>query len=237
MKSIVYLLILQIISIVSAFTLQQPRSLTKTTLRSSPSSIEELLESDKWAIIKEELDHVPVFSCANEQGQPLQYNVGGGPIAFFFCDIDAANKELEKAKLETKLPGLTLLPFPLGEVFQMGAKQMGVIIPSAEALEGAGAPEGLNPIGQQVPLFGCMEIQADKADGTSMTPLFFTKGEAEEAMNMALEGAGASGDDSKFQVSIMPLVKAVQQMSTNENQSFIFEAPKSSLEYLRNFMK
>jgi hypothetical protein len=236
MKGTQFLLLLQLIAQVGAFTIQQFAPPITTQLKAAPSSIEELISTPaSWDPIKKELDHVPVFSCANDQGQPLQYNMGGGPIAFFFCDINAAKEELEKAKTETKLDGLNLLPFPLGEVFEMGAKQMAAIIPSTKALEAAGAPQGLNPMGQQVPLFGCMEIAATQPDGTTMTPLFFTYEEAENAMNMALKEAG--GGDAKFEVTVMPLVKSVQTMATNSEKSFIFEAPEDSLNYLRSTME
>lgn len=241
MKSAQIAVILQFITQVGAFTIHQFRTTSlspvKTQLRAGPSSVEELLSTPEvWDPIKKELDHVPVFSCANEEGQPLQYKLGENPVAFFFCDISAAKSELEKAKTATKLNGLTILPFPLGEIFEMGGKQMAAIIPSAGALEAAGAPQGLNPVGQQVPLFGCMEIAANQPDGTSMTPLFFTFEEAEAAMNMALEAGGGGKNDSKFEVTVVPLVKAVQTMASNTEKSFIFEAPTSSLDYLRSSM-
>eukprot|EP00551_Chaetoceros_affinis_P001170 CAMPEP_0203643126 /NCGR_PEP_ID=MMETSP0088-20131115/8564_1 /ASSEMBLY_ACC=CAM_ASM_001087 /TAXON_ID=426623 /ORGANISM="Chaetoceros affinis, Strain CCMP159" /LENGTH=238 /DNA_ID=CAMNT_0050499213 /DNA_START=22 /DNA_END=738 /DNA_ORIENTATION=+ len=226
---------LHLIASVGAFTVNQlSLPIRRTQLGAAPSSVEELISMpETWGPIKQELDHVPVFSCANDQGQPLQYNLGGKPVAFFFLDIDAAKDELEKAKTEAKLEGLSLLPFPLGEIFEMGAKQMAVIIPSSSALNAAGAPPGMNPIGQQVPLFGCMEIAATQPDGTSMTPMFFSQDEAESAMNMALSEAGG-GDSSKFKVNVVPLVQAVQLGATNKEKTFIFEAPKSSLEYLRS---
>ena len=240
MKTTQILLTLQLITQIGAFTIHQfsPSTPSKTQLKAAPSSVEDLLSKPQvWDPIKKELDHVPVFSCANDQGQPLQYSLGDKPVAFFFCDIDAATAELEKAKSETKLDGLRILPFPLGEAFEMGGKQMAAIVPSANSLEAAGAPAGLNPIGQQVPLFGCMEIVSNQPDGTTMTPLFFTFEEAENAMKMALGEAGVNaGGDKKFEVTVMPLVKAVQVMASDEQKSFIFEAPTSSLDYLRNSM-
>lgn len=230
-----FLFFLPFISRIGAFTIHQLNAPAQTCLNAGPSSVEELISTpDIWGPIKQELDHVPVFSCANEQGQPMQYQIGEKPLAFFFCDIEAAKEDLQKANAETKVDGLQVLPFPLGEAFEMGAKQLAAVIPSVGALESAGAPQGLNPVGQQVPLFGCMEIAANQPDGSSMTPLFFTFEEAEAAMNMALEAAG--GGDSKFEVSILPLTKAVQTMATSAEKKYIFEAPTSSLDYLRSTM-
>lgn len=237
MQASLIILIFHFIVQVGAFTIQPfASSPFKTQLQAGPSSAEELISSpDIWDPIKQELDKIPVFGCTNDKGQPLQYNIGDKPLGVFFCDVNAAKVELEKAQADTKLDGLQILPFPLGEVFEMGAKQMAVVVPSAQALEEAGAPKGLNPLGQQVPMFGCMEISADQPDGTSRTPLFMSFDEAEAVMKMAVDGIGA-GEDSKFEVTVMPLVKAVQNMATNPEKSYIFEAPKSSLEYLRNSM-
>ena len=233
--------ILQLMAQANAFSTphHHQQHQTNTQLKATgPSSVEELLSTPSaWDPIKQELDHVPVFSCANDKGQPLEYNVGGKPIAFFFCDINAAKSELQKAQAETDVQGLNLLPFPLGEVFEMGGKEMAAIIPSAEALEAAGAPKGLNPVGQQVPLFGCMEIAATQPDGKVFTPLFFSYEEAEDAMNRALVEAQAVGGGAKFEITVMPLVKAVQSMAMGgKEKSFIFESPEASLEYLRSTM-
>ena len=212
---------LQLIFVVGAFTVNRHPLQINTGLGAAPSSVEELISMpDVWGPIKAELDHVPVFSTANSQGQPLSYTVGSSSVGLFFCDIDAAKAELEKAKTETKMEGLQILPFPLGEIFEMGGKKMAAIIPGAAALEAAGAPKDINPVGQQVPLFGCMEIQAD-FDGTSKTPLFFTYQEAEDAMNMALQGAEEG--EQKFEVTVMPLVRAVQTMATNKDKSYILD--------------
>ena len=108
---------------------------------------------------------------------------------------------------------------------------MAAIVPGAGALEAAGAPKDINPVGQQVPLFGCMEIQADQPDGISKTPLFFTYGEAEAAMQMAVQAAGG---DQKFEITVMPLVKAVQNMATDGEKAYLFEAPEASLVYLQS---
>ncbi len=231
---------------IHSFTTKSHSSPSKLYSSTPPSSLQELLSnSSKWTPIKQELDHVPIFTITNDQNQPLQYNVGGTKtFAFFFIDVDAVKNELTKAKGETNMESDTLqiTPFPLGEIFELAAKEMAVIVPSVQGLEGAGAPKGLNPIGQQVPLFGCMDIQVNvgSGDGDSMmtsTPLFFTFEEAENAMNMALGEAGGSDGGKKFEVTVMPLVKAVQTMVMNENKSFLLEAPKSSLDYLRGSMK
>lgn len=149
-------------------------------------------------------------------------------------DIEAAKEELQKAKDDTKLEGLMLVPFPLGEVFEMGAKQMALIVPSAESIMAAGAPDGMDPVGQQVPLFGCMDLVENREDGSLNVPLFMSMGEAQEAMDMAMEGVGEE-DKQKFRVTIIPLAGAVQmQASSGGEKSFTYVPSRSSVDYLRS---
>uniref|UniRef100_A0A7S3V5P5 Tic22-like family protein n=1 Tax=Chaetoceros debilis TaxID=122233 RepID=A0A7S3V5P5_9STRA len=204
----------------------------ESRLQAAPTSIEELFaDASQWDPIKNELDQVPVFACANDESQPLQYNVGDKPMAFFFLDIDAAKAELEKAKTDTDMDGLQLVPFPLGEIFIMGTKEMALVVPPAQGIVDAGAPPGTNPLGQQVPLFGCMDVEQDLGDGTSMTPLFTTMGEAKDAMNMALEGLE---DKSKFDVTVIPLAQAIQMQASTPEKKFTYVPSESSLKYLRD---
>ena len=233
------LLLFTLTTLTSGFTLQNSKNSIRfsslTRLQAGPQPLEELLASpEQWDPIKNSLNAVPAFACANAEGQPLQYSVADKPLAFFFLDINAAKKELEKAKEETKLDGLNLVPFPLGEVFEMGAKQMAIVIPSQESLEAAGAPKGMNPMGQQVPLFGCMDMTEDRPDGSSLVPLFFNEEQAKEAMGMALQGLGED-EKAKFDITIVPLGGAVQMQATSEGKkSFNYVPANTSLEYLRS---
>ena len=236
-SSTLSIIFLNLVSLASGFTIQQKpgsRKHISTSVHAAPDSLEGLIDiSDKWDPIKNDLNMVPVFACTNDQGQPLQYNVGEGPLAFFFLDIAAAKDELQKAKEDTKMEGLNLVPFPLGEVFEMAAKKMALVVPSQEGIEAAGAPSGMNPMGQQVPLFGCMDVVETSPDGTSMVPLFLSMDEAKQALNMALEGLPAE-EQSKFEVTVMPLAGAVQMQATNSDKSFMYVAPKGSLDYLQS---
>jgi hypothetical protein len=232
------ILLLNLASLASGFTIQR-KSLstrksfsTSSCLHAAPDSLQDLVNtSNLWDPIKNDLNSVPAFACTNDQGQPMQYDVGSGPLAFFFLDVDAAKVELQKAKEDTKMEGLNIVPFPLGEVFEMGVKELAMIVPSQKCIEDAGAPSGMNPMGQQVPLFGCLDMTEDLADGTSMVPLFLSMDEAKEAMNMALADV-PEAEKVKFDVTIMPLAGAVQMQASNSDKSFTYVAPRSSLDYL-----
>ena len=41
-----------------------------------------------WPRVKALLDRLPVFTVANEQGQPLQYEADGKPLALLYADAE-----------------------------------------------------------------------------------------------------------------------------------------------------
>jgi len=200
---------------------------------SPPATPEELIATPSlWDPIKESLNSVPAFACTNSQGQPLQYNVAGTTLAFFYLDIEAAKTELAKASDEID-EKLTITPFPLGEVFALSIQKTALMIPSEAGLTAAGAPLGMNPVGQQVPLFGCLSMIETLEDGTTNIPLFLSQKEAQKAMDMALETVE---DDKKdeFEISILPLAGAIQaQANEGGKKSFTYVPEQSSLDYLR----
>lgn len=91
-------------------------------------------------------------------------------------------------------------------------------------------------MGQQVPLFGCLDMIETLPDGTSNVPLFLSMDEAKEAMNMALESVPEE-EKSKFDVTVIPLAGTVQMQATNPNKSFTYVPPMASLEYLKSLEK
>eukprot|EP00547_Thalassionema_nitzschioides_P013960 CAMPEP_0194234850 /NCGR_PEP_ID=MMETSP0158-20130606/2477_1 /TAXON_ID=33649 /ORGANISM="Thalassionema nitzschioides, Strain L26-B" /LENGTH=245 /DNA_ID=CAMNT_0038968145 /DNA_START=23 /DNA_END=757 /DNA_ORIENTATION=- len=203
-----------------------------TKLHSTPPATpQELIETPSiWNPIKESLNSVPAFACTNSEGQPLQYNVGGATLAFFYTDIEAAKTELAKASEEMSGENtkLKLNPFPLGEVFAMGAQNMALLIPSSDSLTAAGAPLGMNPVGQQVPLFGCLSMVETLPDGTSDIPLFFSEKEAKEAMDMALKSVEDEKMKDQFEVTVMPLAGAIQTQAKELGKRTFTYVPEQS---------
>lgn len=169
-----------------------------------------------------------------EQGQPLQYDLGSGPVACFYCDVNDAKEELAKAITETKLEGLDIIPFPMGDIYESRVQQKCMIIPGKKALTAAGAPEGSNPIGQQVPLFGCMQIMQESQDGKKVLPLFMDFDEAQDAMELALKMDG--GDATGFEVVGLSMERAVEQLAsvgeTEEVPAYQFIPTASSLKHI-----
>lgn len=224
---------------ISGFVVHRPTTTSRTStkqIRAVPENVKDLFSSEGWGIIKKELNVLPVFTCANEEGYPLQYDLNGQPAPFFYCDVEAAKIELAKASAATKLGGtLDIVPFPLGDVFEMSTKGKAVIIPSQGAIDAAGAPPGTNPIGQTIPLFACMDIMQEGEDGVAVLPIFMVLEEAQAAMRMALEIDG--GDPSDFEVVGLSLNRAVELLATvPDTPSFHFIPPASSVEHIRAYL-
>jgi hypothetical protein len=185
---------------------------------------------------------LPVFTVANEKGQPLQYSVESGEtLPFFFVDIDAARSELSKAKADSTISemegmsGLDIVPFSLGQAFEMMEYEKAVIIPSQKSIEDAGAPSGTSPTGQQVPLFACMEITQTDDSGKPSLPLFFEKKEVQDAISDALEVDGNDGE-SEFPIQVLSLQRAVQLLVTVKESAFTFVPPATSLKHIKEYL-
>lgn len=194
-----------------------------------------LFGSEGWPAIKKDMNTVPVFCVANGEAQPLKYQVNEYQLAFFFCDVEAAKVELAKAERETSIAGLGIVPYPLGEVFEMQAENQAIVIPSVQALADAGAPAEVDAVGQQVPLFACMSIMQELEDGTAVLPLFFRLDEAQAALSMAIKADG--GDPKDFEISGLSLEKAVESLATiPETPAFQFITPAASIEHIEKYL-
>ena len=81
----------------------------------------ELFSSDGWESICADLDQLPIFTVANEQGQPIAYEVvrkgESLRVPYFYVDIGDALNALKSARETIQLPGMDLIPFPLGQAF------------------------------------------------------------------------------------------------------------------------
>lgn len=208
----------------------------------SGDAASELFASAGWPTIKKDLDECPVFTVANKKGQPLQYSVGGKAMPFFFTDLDAAKEELEKACADSTISDMEgmddidIIPFPLGDAFVMMETGKGVIVPSKQAIEDAGAPKDASPLGQQVPLFACMTITQEGRDGKPLLPLFFEKQEVQNAIDEALAFDGDDGQD-EFAITCISLQKAVELLATNQQTAFNFLPPQKSLQHIKEYLE
>jgi hypothetical protein len=224
----------------TSFVLHMPTPIRQSSaISSTPADSTDLFKSEGWKPIEADLNKLPVFTVANQEGKPLAYTVettdNSYTTPFFYVDIDDALEELQKAKDNTGLEGLDLVPYPMGQAFQLWASDQAVIVPSKESVLQAGAPPGSNPIGQQVPLFACMDICQETEDGRGVLPLFMVLEEANFAMEQALKADGGNMDD--FEVVSLSLSRAVEMLATvPESPAFQFIPPSSSVKYIQEYL-
>jgi len=200
----------------------------------------ELFDSPGWGAISQELDQVPVFAVANAEGQPIKYRIERKDSSFevplFYTHVEDALGELEKAKENTPLPGMDINPYPLGGIFQMWATDGAIIVPNKKSIIQAGAPPNANPMGQQVPLFACMEIAQENEKGKPVLPLFFELADAQNAVSQAVSLDGGKEED--FEVVGLNLPEAVSLLanSKEDTTAFQFVPPASSLNHIRDYL-
>eukprot|EP00571_Detonula_confervacea_P016617 CAMPEP_0172310584 /NCGR_PEP_ID=MMETSP1058-20130122/11881_1 /TAXON_ID=83371 /ORGANISM="Detonula confervacea, Strain CCMP 353" /LENGTH=253 /DNA_ID=CAMNT_0013023433 /DNA_START=106 /DNA_END=867 /DNA_ORIENTATION=+ len=215
----------------------QPSS---TSLMES-SKPNELFDSPGWEAIRQELDQVPVFAVASAEGQPVKYRIEkkdeeSFEVPLFYTHISDALVELEKAKENTPLPGMDINPYPLGGIFEMWANDSAIIVPNKKSMIQAGAPPNAIPMGQQVPLFACMEIAQEDEKGTPVLPLFFELDDATNAVSQAVSVDGGKAED--LEVVGLNLSEAVSLLANSKEKStaFQFIPPASSLKHIRDYI-
>ena len=213
-----------------------------TTMQQTASSKQpnELFDSPGWAKIKEELDQVPVFSIANGDGLPIKYTINKDDTSFeiplFYTHVSDALIELEKAMENKPLQtGMDISPYPLGDIFELWANDAAVIVPNKKSIVQAGVPPTAIAMGQQVPLFACMEIAQENESGKLVLPLFFELEDANDAVSQAVSSDGGKVED--FEVVGLNLPEAVSLLANaGEEQSFQFVPPASSLKHIRDYL-
>lgn len=139
-------------------------------------------ESAAWPLVQAALDQLPVFTVANSEEQPLQYQVGERKLAVFYADVKVATKEYIAARDradggETALVGCDIIQIGLGAAYKLSVEGTAMIVPGMAELRAAGAPEDAQPFGQELPLFACMEmkLQGDAGPKGSTRSTFATK--------------------------------------------------------------
>jgi len=169
----------------------------------------------------------------------MKCELNGAMTALFFIDVVDAQAELKEVKSAMPDLPLDVVPFPLSEAFQWWCEDKGTIVPKLAAIKAAGAPDGVEPLGQQVPLFACLEMQAESKEGKPTLPLFFVHSEAKEAMEMAL-AADEDKEESKdtFKIVSLSLQRAVELLSTvPSTPAFQFVTPVSSSQFVAGYLK
>jgi len=193
--------------------------------------------SASWPTLQATLDLIPVFSCADEQAAPIQYERNGTPLALFYADVEAAQAELASSREMFPHDPIDLVPFGLGAAFKLAAEDKAMLIPSSSEITAAGGPPGVSPVGQALPLFVCMEMSEEQPDGTPRLPLFMSKADALKAIAEATE---TDSPEEQLDLVCISLDRAIELLVTvepgKEAPSFRFIPPSSSLRFINEYV-
>ena len=77
-------------------------------------SAEPFIDNPGWSDVQPILDGLPVFTLANEDEKPLQYEVNGKPMAIFYADVAAAKQQFDAVTEQNPDLGYDLTPVGVG---------------------------------------------------------------------------------------------------------------------------
>ena len=194
-------------------------------------------ESPGWPPVEKALDQLPVFTVANNEGKPLQYEFDGKPVALFYADVEAAKNELSSAQEQFPDLGCDIIPFGLGRAYVLQCEDKAMLVPSVKDLSAAGLPAGMPAVGQPLPLFACMEMSREGPTGTPVLPLFMSHADCVAAVKQATSSDLAEGEE-KLEVVGLSLPNVVERLSSvaDDAPGFTFIAPAASAEHIRAYL-
>ena len=184
--------------------------------------------------IQSELDTLPVFTVANKDEKPLQYEVNGQPMAIFYADVEAAKSALEAATGQNPDLGCDLIPVGLGAAYGLSCDGKATMVPGVTELTAAGMPAGVSPVGQELPLFACMEMKRETEEGDTVLPLFMSFGDCEAAVKEAREAA----ENPQLEIVPLGLASIIEHLATIEDDkpAFSFIAPTTSTKHISSYV-
>ena len=87
-----------------------------------------------WPQLQGMLDELPVFTLANEEGQPLQFKIGEKSLAIFYADVEAAKTQLANAQKQSPDITCDLMPVGLGSAFKLSCESKAMVVPGIAEL-------------------------------------------------------------------------------------------------------
>ena len=173
-----------------------------------------------------------MFTVANEEGKPLQYEVDGKPMAIFYADVAAAKKQFDAASANH--PECDIVPVGLGAAYALSCSGKASLVPGMTELTAAGMPEGLPALGQELPLFACMEMTKELEDGATVIPLFMSFDDCEAAVKEARKAF----DRPELQMTALSLPSVVEHLSSiaDGTQAFDFMPPAKSTDHISRYV-
>lgn len=183
------------------------------------------------ASITAALDKLPTFTIANRERKPLQFNIGGKETSVFYADVAAAKLQLAATKKEA--PDCDLIAVGLGSAYRLACDGRATIVPGLAELQAAGAPADAQPLGQELPLFACMQLSRYMDGGGLVVPIFMCYADCEKEV-----AAATNPDANEDPLSITPLSlsSVVEQLNDPSGPAFTFVAPTASVQFTQTYV-
>ena len=187
-----------------------------------------------WEALSLSLDRAPVFTVANAEGQPLQYEISGSKYALFYADIEEAKAELEQAQTQYPSLGCDLIPVGLGSAYKLSVAGKAHLIPSKTELKRAGAPAEVTAMGQPMPLFACMDMTLD-SDSGPVLPLFLTWSDCRAAVD---EAEALDAPEKPLEVVGLSLPSVVERLGASDGQApaIIVMPDRRASQYIQEYL-
>ena len=197
-------------------------------------------ESDKWPALQGVLDALPVFTVANGDGQPLQYQAqgptGAGQLAIFYTDVKAAEAQYKVAREQFPDLGCDIASVGLGFAYKLASDGKAMLVPGVADLVGAGAPEDAQPMGQELPLFACTALRRDAEgddDGKDpKVPLFVSHADCAAAISTAPGGPL----EIDVVLSLQSYVEELAGLDDPTAGEFAFVPPSAALQHVASYV-
>ena len=206
----------------------------------------DFFETAAWKTLEIELDTMPMFAIVDDNGSPLQSEVGGRRSMLFFSDVKDASYQLGQVRDEYPDLNLDIKPTGLGSAWKAQAAGDAILVPSTSELQAAGVEVSADqPLvsSQGLPAFACMELESMRADGTPCIPLFMSKADAQAAVAETSPDVRSSPETllappKPLEISTVSLDVAIEQVVTVEDSpDFRFIASSESVEAIRIAMR
>lgn len=183
------------------------------------------------------LNKLPVFAIANREKKPLEFKVGDAMKVIFYADVAAAKEQLATTKRDSpdlyEQHGCDVITVGLGSAYKLACDGKAVIVPGIADLRGAGAPEGVQPIGLDLPLFACMKMWKLDDDEKPVLPLFMCHADCAAAVAEANE---AEKPEEPLEISILSLQSVVEHLANPSSETFAFVPPSASVDFFSTYI-
>lgn len=149
--------------------------------------------------------------------------------------MEAAKTQLATAQDQFPELECDLIPVGLGSAYKLSCTGKAILVPSVAALLAAGAPEGTEPLGQELPMFACMEITRAGEEGP-LVPLFMSYVDYSEAVARETD---AYAPEQPLQMVCLSLASVVEELAGLDDPSsgaFSFVAPSESLQHIETYL-